>query len=127
MNKEGQSPGKESLRWIRSFWSPDAIVHSVFFITINWGENCSIQRAQSFTTDQFKKKKNETKVEFVLSEEAGPPLAFAGQSYSFPFWEPHLLQLSLAGTKPKMMQTESKHLIAVVGIKLAAGMELKKN
>lgn len=26
-----------------------------------------------------------------------------------------------------MMQTESKHLIAVVGIKLAAGMELKKN
>lgn len=65
-------------------------------------------------------------MEFVLSEEAGPPLAFAGQSYSFPFWEPHLLQLSLAGTKPKMMQTESKHLIAVVGIKLAAGMELKK-
>lgn len=71
MNKEGQSPGKESLRWIRSFWSPDAIVHSVFFITINWGENCSIQKAQSFTTDQFKKKKMKQKWSLCFRKRLG--------------------------------------------------------
>lgn len=65
-------------------------------------------------------------MEFVFSEEAAPPLVFAGQSYSFPFWEPHLLQLSLAGMKPKMMETATKRLIAVVGTKMAAHIELKK-
>lgn len=53
-------------------------------------------------------------------------LAFSGRGYSFPFREPHLLQLSLAGTQPKMMETETKRLIAVVGTKMAACREQKK-
>lgn len=61
---------------------------------------------------------------FSFWGEAGPPSASAGRSYSFPSWEPHLLQLSLAGTKPKMMETENQTFDCSCGHK--NGIQQKK-